>query len=732
MGKDDAGATTWDVVLDLNGKTLSSYGRNFLVYDKLTILDLAGGGKLEGAGVDGWATSLLVLNGGELTITGGPITTTAESKIATQGGLIYAQNGCTINITDGILEKGKTSGQGGAIYLSGSTLNLSGGEIRDCTASSGTGISLVAGSAANISGGTVSGTIEGTNNIQLSLSGAPKLTGLHVPAGVKVKLGALTEGAEITVAANGVFTEATENAEVYQNYFKPAMGQTAIAVKDNALHTSVDMTLSNDPLAFQEGTQDAWCSVCHKLVTWTPITGEESFVQMLGSHYYLANDIEVSAAGNGKDGFLYVSGSGQSSTCLHLNDHDLIVTGHRAIMGGPRALNVLGNGVVSGYSVGIGASGAAVHVNAGKGVGKVSLYGGTYTKADNGTESAILYVGYNGGTINMYEDVTVDATGKTSTLTAAGVHVQGGEGDAKGPGVFTMYGGLIKNGNTTKAGGNLNITNAYATANLLGGIIEGGTASGDGGNIYCTAGTLKLGAATIRGGIAGGEGGNLRLTDAKPAIFSGAQLLGGEATGHGGNVSITRVNTLIEADTLIDGGHTKGYGGSLRVYQADVLMTGGEIKGGTCAVQVAHNVWLAGTAATPARFFMQGGTVYATPNFNHPGSGIYAFEQSKVYMMGDATVVDNEGATVAGLRVSANSKLYICDGWSGSANVRFADIYNGGTVVPVEYGQVVTLDENGNETGIGGSFTGTLRQLAGSLMAVIAQPDGSLVVRSIQ
>ena len=86
----------------------------------------------------------------------------------------------------------------------------------------------------------------------------------------------------------------------------------------------------------------------------------------------------------------------------------------------------------------------------------------------------------------------------------------------------------------------------------------------------------------------------------------------------------------------------------------------------------------------------------------------------------------------AGLRVSANSKLYICDGWSGSANVRFADIYNGGTVVPVEYGQVVTLDENGNETGIGGSFTGTLRQLAGSLMAVIAQPDGSLVVRSIQ
>ena len=732
VGKDDAGATTWDVVLDLNGKTLSSYGRNFLVYDKLTILDLAGGGKLTGAGVDGWATSLLVLNGGELNINGGTITTTPDSKTATMGGLIYAQNGCTVNITDGILEKGKTSGQGGAIYLSGSTLNLSGGEIRDCTAAIGTGISLVAGSKANISGGTVSGTIEGANNIQLSLSGAPKLTGLHVPEGVKVKLGALTEGTEITVAANGVFTEATENAEVYQNYFKPAMGQTAIAVKDNALHTSVDMTLSNDPLAFLEGTHDAWCSVCHKLVTWTPVTGEETFVQMLDGHYYLANDILVSAAGNGKEGYLYVSGgANMGSICLHLNDHDLTVTGHRAIMGGQRPLNVLGNGVVSGYSVGIGASGAAVHVNAGKGVGKVSLYGGTYTKADNDTESSILYIGYNGGTLNMYEGVLVDATGKTSTVTAAGVHVQGGTGEYGGLGYFNMYGGLIKNGTTTKTGGNLNITNVYGTANLMGGTIEGGTASGDGGNICCIGGTIKLEGVTVQGGTAGGEGGNLRLKDAKPAIFSGAQLLGGEATGHGGNVSITRVNTRIEAGTLIDGGHTKGYGGSLRVYQADVLMTGGEIKGGTCAVQVAHNVWLAGTAATPARFFMRGGTVYATPNFNHPGSGIYAFEQSKVYMIGDATVVDSEGAMTAGLRVSANSKLYICDGWSGSANVRFADIYNGGTVVPVEYGQVVTLDENGNETGIGGSFTGVLHQLAGSVLNVVAQADGSLKIQVI-
>lgn len=733
VGLDDAGATTWDVVLDLNGKTLSSYGRNFLVYDKLTILDLAGGGRLEGAGVDGWAGNFLVLNGGELTLTAGTVTPTADAKTPTQGGLIYAQGGCTVNITGGILEKGKTSGAGGAIYLGGSTLNISGGVIRDCQAVSGNGVYMVGSSTVNISGAPEISSILGNASGKVRLAGAPKLSELVLPDGVKLTLGELTEGADITVSANGVFTEPNENAEAYKNYFKPAFGYEPITVVENALHTSVDMTLSNDPLVFLEGTQDAWCSVCHKLATWTPVTGEESYVQMLGSHYYLANDINVSAAGNGKEGFLYVSGgSNLGSICLHLNDHNLTVTGHRAIMGGPRVLNVLGNGVVSGYSVGIGASGAAVHANAGKGLATVNLYGGTYTKAENDTESAILYIGYNGGTINMYEDVTVDATGRTSTVTAAGVHVQGGEGDAKGPGVFTMYGGLIKNGNTTKTGGNLNITNAYGTANLLGGTIEGGTATGDGGNIYCTAGTLKLEGVTVQGGIAGGEGGNLRVKDAKPVNIKGTKLLGGEATGHGGNVSITRANIRIEEGTVIDGGHSKGYGGSLRVYQADVLMTGGEIKGGTCAVQLAHNVWLAGTAAVPARFYMQGGTVYATPNFNYAGTGIYAFEQAKVYLMGDATVIDGEGATVAGARASANSRICIVDGWSGSANVRWADRYEAGSTVAAIYGQVVKLDAEGNEIEVGGSFTGSLYQVFEGLLRVVANPDGSLLMQPIE
>ena len=99
-------------------------------------------------------------------------------------------------------------------------------------------------------------------------------------------------------------------------------------------------------------------------------------------------------------------------------------------------------------------------------------------------------------------------------------------------------------------------------------------------------------------------------------------------------------------------------------------------------------------------------------------------------MSGDATVADGENPA-AGLRISATSKLFVCDGWSGSANVRFAEIYSSGATVPTDYGQMVTLGENLSATP-GGSFTGTLRQLAGSLLAIEPQSDGSLVLKTME
>ena len=129
---------------------------------------------------------------------------------------------------------------------------------------------------------------------------------------------------------------------------------------------------------------------------------------------------------------------------------------------------------------------------------------------------------------------------------------------------------------------------------------------------------------------------------------------------------------------------------------------------------------------------MQGGTVYATPNFNHPGTGIYAFENAKVYLMGDATVIDGDGATVAGLRASADSRICIVDGWSGSANIRWAEQFASGTTVTAAYGQVVTLDGSGNETGIGGSFTGKLCQVFDGTLQVVADTAGNLLLQQPQ
>lgn len=720
VGRDDAGATTWDVVLDLNGKTLSSYNRNFLVYDKLTVLDLAGGGKVESDGVEGWASNFLVLNGGELTLRDVTVTTAENVRTSTMGGLIYAANASRVRITGGLLYGGKTSGTGGAMYLLNATVELSGGEIRDCTAAEAPGIYLAGGSIANISGTAALNALGGSDTCQIKLSGTPKLQALTVPEEVRVTLGELADGADITVSANGLFTAPHEKIEQYKAYFKPAIGQTPIMVLEGALYSLVDTTFTNDPLAFRTGTQEAWCVVCHKLVTWTPITGTETAVQLLSGHYYLAKDITVTAPELTREAYLCVTGGiDLGSICLHLNGHSLTVP-HRAIVAGERPLNVLGNGTVTGAGTGIG--GAAVQLNAPGSA--VNLYGGVYTKAATDTESAIVYIGEKGGTVQLYEGATVDATGKQAATLAAGIHLVGGTGEGKGPAAFHMHGGLVKNGTTAGNGGNLHLAGPQASAVLSGGTVTGGKATGSGGNIYCSGGSLQLEAVTVTDGTAGGEGGNLCSLDGKSLVLQGAILRGGTATGNGGNVSLTRTGTTIEKGTLIEGGTTQGSGGSLQVTQAAVIMNGGQIQGGKCQSQDSHNVWLSGTAEKPAGLLMRGGKLQATANHAPGGSALYLHSYARAWLAGDAAILDD--GIGAGVRVAAGCSLNIVDGWTGSANAAWAETYAPGAALPTTAGQTVKLDENLVATP-GGAFTGKLCQLsAGVLTAILATAEGTL------
>ena len=763
----------YDVVFDLNGHTFTGQTRNFLVYDKLTVLDTVGGGKLLAPGVDGWAGNILVLDGGELTVLSGTIAPTEQTAAKTLGGLLYAGRNSKINLLGGTLLGGNAT-TGGAVYLENSKLYMAGGTVENCTAPEGGSVAIVGNSVAQIAGGTVTGgdihvastaqtglVISGgkvscdivvTTNTNVALVGKQVLPGmLRLNAGAKVDVSQMTAESSVNVLASGVFTTEKDEIGNYINCFKPIMTTGKIKVEGKALRYALEAVGVTQPLEFVPGTSSAACAVCGGLVEWKAITGAEPFVAMSGSHYYLANDIAVSAAGNGKEAYLSISGAAaQGSICLHLNGHKLEVKDQRAIIAGSRQLNILGAGTVSGNS----AQGSAIQVNAAKAAAQVNLYAGTYTKAASNTNGTILNVGENGGTLNMYADVLVDGTGCVGTDFAGCVNIKGGGTHANhGIAVFNMYGGTIQNGTATTNGGNLNIMTAFTEVNLYGGTITGGTAV-SGGNIYnagnlnlyggtvtggkatnggniFNAGTLKLtgdpelGTPVISGGEATNEGGNLRSADAKALLLRNVMLQGGTSGSHGGNVSITRTPTTIEEGTLIDGGVAGGQGGSLRVYEATVIMTGGEIKNGSCTSQTTHNVWLAAGAATKtARFYLLGGTVYATANTTQSGTALNAYQHAAIYLGGNATVTDTEN-TVAGIKVVENSKLYICDGWTGSANVRWHVKFAPGATVYAANGQVVTLDAQYNATA-GGSFTGNLQQLYDGAAQVSGKPDGSL------
>lgn len=166
-------------------------------------------------------------------------------------------------------------------------------------------------------------------------------------------------------------------------------------------------TFDNSDLRFEEGTNDAYCPVCEKTVTWTPVTQAAHGTAGLGApnvtgtHYYLTEDILYTGTA---DYFYRASGSGRSN-CFHLNGHDLTATGCRVFMGYAGVLNIMGNGTVCGNNQEEN-KGATIHINTSGKNGRVNLYGGTYTKLASNRDAAVLAVGGGGG-IQLFEDATV-------------------------------------------------------------------------------------------------------------------------------------------------------------------------------------------------------------------------------------------------------------------------------------------------------------------------------------
>lgn len=424
-----------------------------------------------------------------------------------------------------------------------------------------------------ISGGTINGDVIVGKISSFTLSGAPEIKGIvDLLSGTKITLGDLTNTTAIQVKAEGIFTEVSDKAAQLVSKFAPAADYMPISVVDNALRTGNFNGMSNDNLAFAAGTTDASCPLCGKTVTWTAITGQETSVMLSkDGHYYLPADVAVNAADNGKDAYLYASLSG-GTACLHLNGHNLTVTGHRAIISAPGTLNIMGNGIVSGERDTV--SGAAVHVNSTAAGATVNLLGGTYTKGENDTVSSVIYIGSNGGTVNMYKGAQIIGNGKVTAENTSGVRLEGSEDK---PAVFNMYGGKISGGKSDNLGGNVLIAGQYATFVMRDGEITGGEAK-NGGNIgVSNAANLQLLGGKVQNGTAASYGGNICAFSSDRIQIENALISGGAAASHGGNIfaeaDLTMVNTTVTGGTAQNsknGGNV--YVGGKSTLQRDLVM----------------------------------------------------------------------------------------------------------------------------------------------------------------
>ena len=279
---------------------------------------------------------------------------------------------------------------------------------------------LTTASTLNIYGGTFAQGMEILSNTNVTLSGAPKIlgAGLKLGDGITVTPRDLTQGAKITLGSTGAITAPCEDIEAYKDYFAtPGM---FLSVKDNVLSAVADPTYVpdsvspagiTDDLVFTDGNK-AYCPVCEKEVTWTPITQEAYETKSpdrsgTGLHYYLAEDVTYIGEENE---FMIAPSTTNYTVCFHLNGHNITATKKRVFFGSSGILNVMGSGTATGGYNLYDNHGATVGINTGGSSGTINLYSGTYLKGEGCENSSVVYINANGGKINIYKDAQIIGT----------------------------------------------------------------------------------------------------------------------------------------------------------------------------------------------------------------------------------------------------------------------------------------------------------------------------------
>ena len=474
-------AADTDVVLDLKGFDITVNGsRAFVVLGggNLTVMDSVGDGVVSATGFTGGHGGVAMVDG-NLTLLGGTLRMIESDAKICNGGVLIFSAGTTFDMRGGVIEGGKaqkgdlSDGLGGNIYAYNATLKISGGTIR--------------GGSADYVGGNIA--MEGAS-CTLSVSGDAVIEGGIAQAG-----GNISQFTATTLNMTGGIIRNGQS-----NYSNANMGGGG-----NIFAASATVNISAGTV--ENGTAPT-------------LQGGNIFMRYADSVLNLSGTGKISGGSCKYDGgsivvfqnaVMNMTGGTVENGAAGRNGGNIIVEN--------ATLTVTGGTISGGTATGHGGNIVAL--------GTVNLQGGTVTGGvATGSFGGNIYAEGANGIVNISADAAV-----TNGKAPAGGNI------ASYQGTITMTGGMVSGGESTYASGNYggggNMFLFNAAANISGGTVTGGKAPTlEGGNIYVRgdSGVLTVsGTAAITGGEAKYDGGNILVFQWATLNVQGGTISGGTA-----------------------------------------------------------------------------------------------------------------------------------------------------------------------------------------------------------
>ena len=606
------------VVIDLRGKTLTTknYGRLFLVYGHLAVLDTVGGGRMCSK-TSGAAYGGVVMVGMNetadptFTLHSGTLTVDADNKSSLAGGLITVENGCHFKMYGGTLLGGSTTQTGGAIRGSaGSDIQILGGRIIGCKSTEAGGAIY---SRANvtlknclISGNEASGTDKGYGGNVYSEGGSLTIENAVIESGVSnaatngggnifalggcvvnMKNSTIRNGYAAANGGNLCFGSGSQTLENVNIYGGTAAKKGANLYENTAgASTSItggeiagDVHYANASLTLQGAVKIGANGGALKLGSGTLIDasgltrGAEIYVDAEGTftkngadaQYFKPAFRTVLSAQDGQlMGAQVVSGAA-GGYCPHCKQNVTWTavsgtpSGHCYLTGNvTQSYSITGDAVLDlrGYS--ITASGRAFTVAAGASLTLLDSVGSAKIQG-SGVAGEAGGVIHNAGTLNIYGGNYVYIAGKA--VTAGGVIHTDGNVNIYG-GVFD--GSAFSNTAETALGGVLNMSEGSLTFTMTAGRMLGGTVYRGGSACFGNGNTVNITGGSFRGGAASKAGGNILLNGTAQggnATIRNALISGGTGSA-AGTVSVNYYH-LNMSGCVVLGGVASSYGGNI-------------------------------------------------------------------------------------------------------------------------------------------------------------------------